>query len=135
MYRKNDGFTLIELMITVAIIAVLSAIALPAYQDYVARAQANNGLSDIAGGRTAFESFIVASGFETWDVTDIGLQPTTHRCSEVEMEPGPDGFIRCTISGNTQVNGNTITLRRNSNTGTWSCETDLDLRFQPEGCS
>ena len=135
MHRKDDGFTLIELMITVAILAVLSVIALPAYQDYVARTQANAGLSDIAGGRTSFESFVVASGFQTWDVTDIGLRASTNSCGQVEMQPGEDGFIRCTVSGNAQVNGKIITLRRDSNSGTWSCETNLDLKFQPEGCS
>jgi type IV pilus assembly protein PilA len=59
-YRAQQGFTLIELMIVVAIIGILAAIALPAYQDYVARSQATERLlplapSDIRGGVTAFE--------------------------------------------------------------------------------
>src|SRR5690606_39244347 len=53
--KKQQGFTLIELMIVVAIIAILAAIALPAYQNYVAKSQVTAGLADIRGGVTAFE--------------------------------------------------------------------------------
>ena len=56
--KKQQGFTLIELMIVVAIIAILAAIALPAYQNYVAKSQATAGLADIRGGVTAFEEGI-----------------------------------------------------------------------------
>ena len=50
-YRAQKGFTLIELMIVVAIIGILAAIALPAYQDYVSRAQASEALTSTAGIR------------------------------------------------------------------------------------
>ena len=51
--KKQQGFTLIELMIVVAIIGILAAIAIPAYQDYTRRAQVSEGLSLAAGVKTA----------------------------------------------------------------------------------
>ena len=73
MKNIQKGFTLIELMIVVAIIAILAAIALPAYQDYIARSQVTTGLADIRGGVTAFEERI-QRGTPTTDVVldDLG---------------------------------------------------------------
>ena len=70
-YRAQKGFTLIELMIVIAIIGILAAIALPAYQDYTARAQASEGLSVTAGARADFA--VAESEGEAYDpdITDL----------------------------------------------------------------
>ncbi len=51
--RKQAGFTLIEQMIVIAIIGILAAVAIPAYQDYIARAQASEGMTLMAGMKTS----------------------------------------------------------------------------------
>src|SRR5690349_22230980 len=60
--RQAKGFTLIELMIVVAIIGILAAIAIPAYQDYIARAQASEAVQLLAGGKTPLYEFFANEG-------------------------------------------------------------------------
>lgn len=133
MYKKR-GFTLIELMIVVAIIAILAAIALPAYQNYVAKSQVTAGLAEVSSGRTMFESQVLANNITTFDLADIGLPASTARCA-LSMDPTDIGFIRCTLKGNPVVTGKTVEIARTSS-GIWQCKVDTGIpaRFWPTGC-
>ena len=141
MKRAQQGFTLIELMIVVAIIGVLAAIALPMYQDYVAKAQVTAGLADIRGGVTAYEE-IIQSGTKTTSLTEpakIGLATATARCSiSVSGNPTTESGqkIECTTKGNPKVagQGKKIYLERNAS-GQWECKvTGIDQKYWPVGC-
>lgn len=138
MKKIQKGFTLIELMIVVAIIAILAAIALPAYQDYIARSQITTGLSDIRGGVTAFEERInrgTPTGVPS--NADIGLATSTPRCDIVvagDISDTDGQSIECTIKGNPRVVNDVVTLTRTS-AGAWECTSDTEEKYLPTGCA
>jgi type IV pilus assembly protein PilA len=131
MKKTQQGFTLIELMIVVAIIAILAAIALPMYQDYVAKSQATAGLAEITPGKTQFE--VLKNEGSTPTLAGIGLQGSTTRCTIAVDETS----IECKLKGNAdKIADKTITLERDSS-GLWTCATGggLDAKYKPTGCS
>eukprot|EP00487_Bulimina_marginata_P010112 TRINITY_DN487_c0_g2_i1.p1 TRINITY_DN487_c0_g2~~TRINITY_DN487_c0_g2_i1.p1 ORF type:complete len:102 (-),score=13.73 TRINITY_DN487_c0_g2_i1:46-351(-) len=81
MTQKQQGFTLIELMIVVAIIGILAAVALPAYQDYTTRAKMSEVISFAGSAKTAVSECIISTGATTDCETNakVGLDPCTLR--------------------------------------------------------
>ena len=138
MKNIQKGFTLIELMIVVAIIAILAAIALPAYQDYIARSQVTTGLADIRGGVTAVEE-IINRGTGTIDEAAAGLQTNTARCSTIDVNGTVAtgvATLTCSLTGNPKVQGKVVTLTRSTTTGAYACTVTggLDAKYLPTGC-
>ena len=132
---NGRGFTLIELMIAVAIIAILAAIAMISYQNFTIRSQVNSGLADIRSAQSGFESAISARGLTNFTLDDIGLPTETARCRPIDLTPGEDGSIRCTLVGHPAIRSATITLSRSSTTG-WQCNlSGIEARYHPNGCN
>lgn len=126
MMQKNKGFTLIELMIAVAIIGILAAIALPVYQDFIARSQMGRAHAELAVYRTAVEE-LVNKGQSGFTNTQIGyVQSSLVLSGDVaSFAADGSGVLAVTIGGTASpmVAGSRLLIRRTSD-GSWSCEVD-----------
>lgn len=140
MHQPHRGFTLIELMVVVAILGVLVAIALPAYQDYAGKSTVTASMAEIQPGIKGYEVLLnEGRSSSAFTSAAIGLQGATPNCSTINVyAPAADGIadpaIACTIKGNPKVMGKKVQYSRNAE-GAWVCKSDTEATFyKPAGC-
>ncbi len=137
--KKQQGFTLIELMIVVAIIGILAAIAIPAYQDYTIRAQVSEGLNLAGGSKVAVTEFYQDTGGFPADNAEAGVEAAGNINGKYTTQVLIAGAaITVTYGGdaNTNLAGGTLTLTATDNVGAveWACTASFANKWLPASC-
>jgi type IV pilus assembly protein PilA len=139
--KKQAGFTLIELMIVVAIIAILAAIAIPAYQDYTRRAHVSEGLNLASAAKSSVAEYYSSEGVYPTNNTTAGVAPAGEIVGNaVDSVTIASGVI--TINYNTKLGTGTdynLVLSPLTNTGSveWHCgvgATTVPSNYRPSNC-
>ena len=142
--KKQQGFTLIELMIVVAIIGILAAIAIPAYQDYTIRAKVSEGLQLASSAKLSVAETWQATGVVPDDNPGGGIAASTSitgnyvESVEITAAFGASGTITITYSGPTEIRDSIMVLTPTFRAGSvrWGCTADsnVNTRYRPANC-
>jgi type IV pilus assembly protein PilA len=139
--KAQKGFTLIELMIVVAIIGILAAVAIPAYQDYTVRARITEGLSLASSAKVAVSenamngAASLAAGWTqpspTTNVSSVAVSSSTGEITITYTSQAQN----VTITLTPQASGNDLQAGTVPTTSiTWDCSTSSDAKYVPSEC-
>ncbi len=138
-HKQEQGFTLIELMIVVAIIGILAAVAIPSYQDYTKRAHVSEGFNLAGSAKTTVAEYYGTEG--TWPTsnTDAGMAAAAsingNAVSSISV--GANGELTITYNTKVDTAGSTIILTPNDTGGgiTWLCNGGtVPSKLRPSNC-
>jgi type IV pilus assembly protein PilA len=140
MRTIQKGFTLIELMIVVAIIGILAAVAIPAYQDYIARSQVSEAVTLLGGAKTPLAEFVSDRGTFPTALTDV-VSTTTGRYVATITGAGDATNITLVATMrsagvNNAIQGSTLQLITADGGRNWTCTSGGTIlaRFRPAAC-
>jgi len=144
MKKAQQGFTLIELMIVVAIIGILAAIALPAYQDYLARSQLSEAMVLAGGQKTAVIEVFGQEGTCPTNGTSGIATATSIKGKYVKSVTVAGTAPACTIVAlmnttgvSTGIQGKslTLTMANNGGSNSWACTSSALQKYVPKACT
>lgn len=138
MKQVQKGFTLIELMIVVAIIGILAAVAIPAYQDYTAKAQASEAMTLLGGLKTPLSEAISQGGLSAGCVAPNGAVTVGKNVSAVIVQVSGTscvGEATYASATNAKVAGNKVWFEFKPASGEWICTSNLGEAVRPKVCA